>query len=262
MLLAGHSEIESVGEIVAYERRLWANASSNHLCSCGRYFSDCTYWNSILRTLKQRVGRDDISINNGDFSNFEINNQLLFEQILNTSGASVICDGSKNPGRLDRLLRSTKVTPMVVHLVRDARAVAYSMYRKGQKSGESTRKKYQFAHNIQKWCDLQEIALHSLAKSAVPYVTVRYEDLIKQPQRWLSVILNMANLTLQLDQLDRAGEDIHFIEGNRIRFGGLTTLELDDEYLKELSNTDWLLGTKKAEPLLTRFGYPLERASL
>jgi len=259
MLLGAHSRVESIGELNAFERRLNESKASEYRCSCGEFFSECCYWQKILGKLTLLPVIGCKGVNHDEKLEFSRENKALFEAILAYTGKTVICDASKNFNRLNKILFDDVFDPFIIYLVRDPRAVGYSMYRKGLRIDESHRKKYQYLQGVKRWTHFQKTALSKLNKTHTPYITIRYEDLVMQPNRWLGLILDLLGLELEQGQLKLAGQDIHYVEGNRLRFEKLLVLSEDKAYVEALSGDDWKLGTLLAEPYLTKFGYSKER---
>ncbi len=259
MMLGAHSEIESIGEIIAFERRLTGKAAEMHLCSCGKKFIDCDYWANIPSELQNEFGSNLPIVNDPELERFEKVNSALFESILDRSGASIICDSSKDISRLGSLLNCGSIHLVLVYLVRDPRAVGFSMKRKGARTAESSRRKYQFLETVANWRKLHERMVGIQENVPIPYITVRYEDIIRQPERWISHILNLVGLQYESLQLERAGNNTHYIEGNRIRFNNSLNLVADTEYMEAISDQEWVEATSITEPYLSNLGYPLDR---
>ncbi|GJL82490.1 MAG: sulfotransferase [marine bacterium B5-7] len=259
ILLGTHSNIESIGELNAYERRLWTAKADSSKCACGEVFTDCNFWSGIRSDLGQRLGNPDIVINSSDQEAFCNNNTELFRQVLARSGKQVICDSSKAWLRLKRIAECDRLKPFIVYLVRDARAVGFSALRKGRRVGKPHANKYQYENAIKHWSYVQGIVSRGLANISASWLLIRYEDLLEDPKHWLSLILSSVGLEFESGQLDLTDIQSHQIEGNRLRHNRQMKLQIDNEYMAELSDEQWHIGTQLAQPFLSGFGYELGR---
>jgi len=257
MLIGSHPEVEGIGEVNAFERRLWPEVSSLHHCSCGQVFADCDFWRGVLNPID--TGNGNIAINSELLDQFEIANHKLFRQVLSVSGKSVVCDSSKDVHRLKKILACPSFNPVVVYLVRDPRAVAYSMVRKGERVGESGRKKYQFLQGIKMWRNLQSFMLENIDELKCPHITIRYEDLVSNTEAYMNQVFRIAGLKKHVGDLQNFESPVHYIEGNRIRFNKNHKLCIDAEFQSALSDENWIQGTELAKPFLSQFGYPTKR---
>jgi hypothetical protein len=99
-----------------------------------------------------------------------------------------------------------------------------------------------------------------------PDVTVRYEDLVRQPAAVLAQLATLDGRPLPADQLPFTTPTTavygpnHSIGGNpvRLRRGEVVVAE-DARWRRELSLGQYLLATALTLPLLKRYRYPLSR---
>jgi len=268
LLIGSHPLIQSVGEIFRIAEYVDANSNkSDKKCSCGADFRQCLFWSKVDDFTDLKSFRN---INNRD--NFNRINIKLIESVLEISKKSVLCDSSKLITRLDLYLSSEKFQVTIVHLVRDGRAVAYSAKRKkerllsklgGQEEYEkwilSNRKQdkyYSFFFALEKWAKINKSCLNRYSANT-NYILIKYEDLVVDPERGISSILQKAKLPLQFSRLNFSNVEHHIIAGNNMKYQKNQKIERDVEYLKRLSILKWYLSTINYFRLLQFFGYPI-----
>ena len=131
LILGSHTEIEGVGELTTFDRYKQyllkdKTASKDFLCACGATIDKCGYWNKIMDRLSAAVDPSALEINPKNREEFENYNHAIMKAVLEVSGKRIICDSSKELHRLTRLSQGEDFDIFIIHLVRDARAVAYS----------------------------------------------------------------------------------------------------------------------------------------
>jgi len=143
--LGHHPQIACVGELSMLPREGW---SGDYLCACGLRVVDCPFWADALATWKQTANvevqafvalEDAIDrnrrlprlvlekyIHSSKFSTYCDYTRALFHAVQQASGNSVIVDTSKRFSRALALSMVDGIDLRIIHLVRDARGVAYS----------------------------------------------------------------------------------------------------------------------------------------
>ena len=142
-ILDSHSKIIGVGEI--------SHLKKDNICSCGKRITECSLWAEILSQkefgslLVQRslinfiLGRKKfhlidrnkkVILNSTKLINF---NFYLYNKVLEKSKATHLVDSSKSIDRLTFLTQCKKIEPIIIHLIRDGRGVAWSHIRKYKK---------------------------------------------------------------------------------------------------------------------------------
>ena len=182
------------------------------------------------------------------------------------TGADVVVDSTKNPNYAYVTAKFTGLPVSILHLVRDPRAVAYSLSRRPL----NPRKAQGYPETLVPvvssgrwlvWHGLTE----TLASAAVHgrYRRMRYEDLVRSPADALFSACELVGVAdrelpqfLTSDTADL--NESHIVSGGLGRFrAGPTAIRLDDEWrmcMKPLART---LATLPALPLLPHYGYGL-----
>ena len=193
------------------------NSQDEH-CACKELARDCPFWGGVIaqwsaavpgfskaeyRILQRRYERlrsllrplKHLSFSSKQFARYSEYTRALFTAIARHSGAMIIVDSSKNPARALALSRISGIELHMLHLVRDVRAVAYSLripYRlppiEGRKWDVKRRSHLRFAGTwavVNYFCECvsTKIRGHSLL--------VRYEDYTANPDLILSKIAEM-----------------------------------------------------------------------
>ena len=156
----------------------------------------------------------------------------------------------------------------VVHVVRDSRAVAYSWGKKVNRpdaAAESYMTRYSPAASATKW-NVQNGALHLLARVGTPTLRVRYEDAARAPEATLREIAAFAGLgagAAALRFLGGDGDDrwadlsaAHTASGNPMRFTtGRIPIRQDEKWRTAMPAAQRRVVTAMTLPLLSLYGY-------
>src|SRR5258708_28770697 len=116
----------------------------------------------------------------------------LHEAIGQVTGAGVVVDSSKRAAEAALAMLLPGVQTYVVDVVRDPRGVAYSRGRRKAEFDHERRPelpRQNCASSGANWLWINSVA-SLLAREKVPVLRVRYEDLVDEPQAWLSRILD------------------------------------------------------------------------
>jgi hypothetical protein len=282
-VLGHHNEIEGVGELGYLSR---SGNVFEERCACGEWVEECPYWREVRRVWAQHGGPRDVAqyielqrkfesgrwrprpVEHRDFSDgygvYVSQVQKLFEAIRRVSGKDVIADTTKTPWRALALSRIPGLDLRIVHLIRDARGVAWAMkkgLRKDDRGGVqrdqppravSRSAAYWVAINLQAFWVCHQVR----PKRSI---RVRYEDLIADPKETLTRIGTLVDCDLtELSDASEANATFpvgHIIAGNRLRMAGAVRLQLDKEWTKEMPVRDRILCWAIAGWLLTPLGY-------
>ena len=276
----------SLGEV----RRIWDRGlGQNQLCGCGTPFRECAHWASVLhrafgdlseeridemRRLAGEVGRmrrfPSLLAQNGSPGQegppraYADILGSLYRAIVDETGCSVMIDSSKDPVYGAALFALPGLDVRMVHLVRDARAVAFSQQRKKAKPEihwrTATRETKPAAETAIRW-DLSALLWNTLAKRTGA-VFIRYEDLVRSPADALAPLVRSLGSAASegLEHL-RAGIHLgvaHTVSGASMRFHqGDLDIALDAEWQRAMTWKDRTAVTALTWPGLLRFGYPL-----
>lgn len=275
------------GTISANElNRIWVDGfEDNKRCACGQTFRECAFWRKVVAEAF------------GDLRNFDpvhlkdiwktVDHSRHFLQLLTpvkshsfqkrlteyrdvlrrlyfaiakVSGAGIVIDSSKIPSGALILKGVPGLEVHVIHLVRDARACVYAWQKKklNAKNGVTLRQ-YTPMRTVMFWMMRNTFA--SLLAMQLPYVRVRYEDLMKNPQQELQRLLERLG-PFAGKRLNFAKEaaielpEYHSISGNPDRFSnGVTNLRLDVEWLTKMNLNTRRMATMLTYPLLAQYGY-------
>jgi len=270
-------------------QRIWdRNWLTDEYCSCGSPILSCPFWSAVFSQVigsynpktarKLQRARDSLVKLHGlprlltsrtlnslstPVRDYLSLTERLYRAIQEHTNSQLIVDTSKYPtySYLLRLLPSLDVR--VVHLVRDARATAYSWQRvKAYPTAQGIR--YMERHTALRsaiaWLILNTLADLLWERDSKRYLLVRYEDFIAQPGRTLRAILNHAGESqASVPLIDEHTINIqhhHIIAGNANRFRtGLVKLTLDNEWRHKLNPIDAGIVTLTTLPLLRKYGY-------
>ena len=287
-LLGSTSRLHSGGEIGGVWNQGLIN---NRLCSCGVRFSVCPFWqkvgsdsfsslqanevDSIVRYLRKvfparrmwrilmsRTRRRLLMSAPADF--WDITGRI-YTAIRDVSGRPAVVDSSKLATYLVMLAHVSSVDVHVVHLVRDPRAVAHSWRRPlvTDPDGRTTMSRLGAVKSAVLWMILNGAVEWVALRMDLPYVRVRYEDLVRDPTRIVgqlqSGILGGAGLDLEEAGLPEEGnidlEVLHSISGNPMRFQQGRTPIAEDSAWKRGPRRRRLIVAAITFPLRWRYGY-------
>lgn len=280
-LLGQTDDYFSVGELF----RIWEyGLQEDGVCGCGKPVRDCSVWRTILEEAfgnqlqtaittiadwQQQAVRTNKIPRIGRISR-ELTTPLhpaldkldtFYRTIADTTGARVIIDSSKHPmyGALLRLLPSVDVR--FIHLVRNPYAVAYSWKRKKLMPDTNRYFRIRSAGETSYYWLAWNISISYLQwRTRMPYLRIRYEDLIADPQRALGKVyafLSTDTPTYPVNQQREFEMAVnHTIVGNPVKFKrGTIQLRLDSEWEMALSRKDRLTVQLLTWPLLLRYKY-------
>jgi len=210
LTLGNHSQIECIGELSQLPRLGWAG---DHLCACGKTITDCEYWNNVRKTWSGSTGEDievliagenrfdrnssflrlllENNVQSQAFQKYSSQTKALYEAIQQVSGKPIIVDTSKRVSRAVALSLIDGIDLRLIHLVRDARAVAYSSAKTKRAQQKSWWK------SAARWRAINEsfhIASRVVGKDKK--ILIRYEDFIEKPDQTLAKIGHFIGVNL------------------------------------------------------------------
>lgn len=280
LMLGGLEGYVGVGEL----HYIWSRGClQNMLCGCGVPFRECPFWGAVLervyggRTLAPARELDALQssvahirrlpalVSPVRFPGFDArlrryaqHVEALCAAIREVSGATCIVDASKLPSACYVLGMASGPGSRFVHLVRDSRAVAFSLQRKKRKPDIHWRHAYmrRFSpmRSAMHW-NGSNVAMELVGASSTDVSTVRYEDLVADPS---ATIRRLAASVP--DGLFQDGEvqleTIHTVSGNPLRFtSGALTIKSDSEWRERMTLRDRRVVKAATAPLLYRYGY-------
>ncbi len=189
--------------------------------------------------------------------------ERLYAAVAAESAADVIVDSSKGVPYGHMLSLMPGLDLYVVHVVRDARAVAHSWSRL-----KPAPDRFHREHMLQRsrgraaclWAVSNLAAELFFRRRPGRYLRLRYEDLVARPRESVERIVTMAatrSTEMPFDDERTVRLDAtHSIAGNpdRLRTGRVE-LRPDDEWRTRQSRADRLVVTLLTWPLLARYGY-------
>ena len=253
LMLNAHPEIVSVGEVLKLNRQLGYRdpERKNYApCSCGApSLLQCKFWSAVDAEIRATAEKSltELDVLDSDTRDpRHAPNVTLFKAIAAVSGKNFIVDSSKIPRRLSQLMQFPELDVYPVHLIRDPKGQIASVMRKH--GG--------FLKNIVRYEIVQE-QIHRTLKS-VPHSVMRYEDLVRDPERSLNSILQPLGLSFDRRQLSWAEAEKHIVAGNHMRYQTTSNLVLDEKWRERLTASQQRiidLGTTRSRRLLPPTGF-------
>lgn len=280
----------NVGELVDLSRRV---IGLDELCGCGQPFSTCPFWVAVgekafggwtpeiagrVDELQKKVARNRDMPQlmapakvrgaqfNADLAEYTELYERIFAAVAQVSGASTVIDASKSASLVMALARADNLDIRMLHLVRDARGVAYSWAKAGvarPHGGDSGSVMGVWSPRVtaRRWAVLQG-QIRLVRRFVSGYSMVRYEDLVADPAS--QVLRCMRELGLPLDgqtltNISGTTVDLpasHGLSGNPSRFRlGSQTLRQDEQWRTKMATKDRRVATVIAAAPLARYGY-------
>lgn len=269
---------------------LWRALYRGQACSCGRNIEDCAVWGPALKAVKEEhgvgpaeyeamaeltkrvlrtrtarelsrlAGRDEREWPD-DVRRYVSVMQTLLTSVTRNAGARALVDSSKlPPGFLTlRLIPGARVD--VLHIVRDARAVANSERKtrvRRQDEEDVLPPGRSAAESVVLWSGFN-VAVWFFARHADSYRALRYEELTQAVEPSLSTLARALGLTRTGGQvLDRG----HIAVGNPARLEGPgRAVRTDDSWRSDLPVGKRVLVTLASAPAAALFRIVLHRQS-
>ena len=284
-LLIERTRAFGVGEL----RYLWERGLvNNERCGCGVAFADCPFWTQVvpadrtpgeLAELAAMVGRHNRTrrlpaqlvprLRSGAFAETTRRYQhevvAVLRRVAHVASTDLVVDSSKIPTHALALAELDDVRLVVVHLVRDSRAVAHSFQRLRARpevhQTEAFMDQPAPANTALTW-DSQNAALQVLGRRHPGYVRVRYEDVVADPDGAVDQVIAACRRVGHVGDVTPTDDDPlarwHSVAGNPMRFTpGPVTLRLDVEWRDRMARRHRLLVTALTLPLLAHYGYKL-----
>lgn len=282
-VLGNHPHMVGCGELIRLPTSGWLE---NEYCSCGKTVNQCEFWEGVysrwckatgstpkeyiaLQDRYERFRRIPILLkesrqNSYKFKRYAEQTVAMLRAIQDVSGCEVIVDSSKSPFRALALSRVEGVDVQIIHLVRDARAVAYSLARSHkQNSSAGIEKDFNGYSMIRTalWWNLFNTQISWVCKKIHHdnSLLMQYEHFTDDPVKALTELAD--GLQLDLDPLiskfenEEAFEIEHIVAGNRLRMNKEVRLKKDTEWQNALSQTEQRSVKVLTRFLLKRYGF-------
>jgi hypothetical protein len=282
IVLGEHPQIFGAGELTNLSRRVWPN---NEYCACGATVHQCPFWSKVVALFHGQFGRDALAtyaqlqrrqerLDNVGMAGLRLGPVArrdyaqysggLFSIIAQQSGKSVIMDSSKLPGRARALMEIPELDVRLIHLVRDGRAVAWSMsktYAPDRKSGlERPLPGRAVSRTALRW-SMVNMGAEWVARRAGRdrSARLRYETFVTEPARELQRVGAVLGVDVQslISKLESGEAFIpgHVVAGSRWRMGGPMRLQLDQEWRKLMPERQQHVFQLLSGWLQRRYGY-------
>lgn len=287
-LLGSDSMLHSGGEIGG----IWSQGLvADRLCSCGVRFSCCKFWQAVgaksfsslrpheitaiaqytqdtfpvrrmWRIISRRTRQGVINSAPHEFWNVT---ERLYRAIREESARQVVVDSSKLATYLAMLAQLDAIDVHIVHLVRDPRAVAHSWMRPqvADPDGRTTMPRFGGLKSAILWIIMNSVVEWLAWQMGLPYVRIRYEDLVRDPRRITDQIqaVPLTNGELHIREPRPIENDnacfsmTHSISGNPMRF--------QQGHVPIVEDVEWKTGPRARRiavalitlPLRWRYGY-------
>jgi UDP-N-acetylglucosamine transferase subunit ALG13 len=286
-MLAQMPDAASVGELV----HIWERAvRDNERCGCGDAFSACPFWQKVghlafggwenvdvgeVLRLKAQADRTRFvpalalpwlcAQRRADVAAYTAYYTAIYAAVREVSGCDVVVDSSKHASLAFALRWAHEVDLRVLHLVRDARGVAYSWSKRVLRPEVVDDEQYMTQYSpteVSVLWTAQNAAFGILDATGVPVLRLRYEDVLRDPGTALRRLRRHAGLGERDDALaflGRGGIDLdvdHTVAGNPMRFQtGHIPLRADDEWRTKLPRAHRRVVSALTLPLRLRYGY-------
>ncbi len=285
-LLGETAAMAPLGEIL----HLWKRGVvDNELCGCGNPFRECQFWTEVgelafggwerldvgrIRALRGQVdrallipvlARRRLPQHTADaMAEYSSYYAALYDAATAVSGRPIVIDSSKQVSLPFCLSWSERIDLKVLHCVRDSRAVAHAwtktVTRPEANDPQARMPTYSPAIMSVHWT-LHNAGLGLLRRRGVPHLRIRYEDLVTDPACELRRVLDFLGVDSSLSFLRGHSAELtpaHTGAGNPMRFhSGSIGIRFDDDWQRDLPDTDRRLVTLLTAPLLLRYGYRL-----
>ena len=277
----------SVGEM----RDVWQRGvQENRLCGCGRPFLKCPMWSGVGQSafggwdaldlerviaLRQKVDRPWFvpfllapwlltHRGRADLDQYVDVLATLYAGISAVNDGRIIIDSSKIPSYA-LILRRAGVDLKALHLVRDSRGVVHSWRKNVRRGDAADAEDYMPTYGVTSACVrylMYNGMSHLLQLVRLPYLRLRYEDLVSDPVTQLSRLSAFvgirpgAELLADLEQRRLTFATTHTVDGNPMRLNvGSIAITVDDGWRTGLSALPRLVTTVLTAPLLAVYGY-------
>ena len=240
LMLNAHPEIASVGELKQLGRYARSARVRGRIprCTCGALvIGECPFWSIVGSITTARLGRGLGELNVEDYADvasFDGDNAVLFDAISMAAQKRYIVDSSKHLDRLERLLANPAIEVFPIFLVRDPKGqICSALGKNKKKNARSEKDTYGLVRLIGNYVATNR-RIHKLIKNC-PHAVVRYEELVKDPEKVLTPLMQQLGLGFHPLQLEWATQVSHNVSGNRMRRGTSSELKLDEKWRDDFS---------------------------
>lgn len=263
----------------------------NELCGCGKPFKDCEFWRNVtdeaFRDIYEmdfqeilRLQRDVTRIRHLPLFLFpqlrpqNFQHQLdayiailvrLYKAIARVSGCNILIDSSKFAPHGFILREMLHSHLYVIHLVRDSRAVVYSLQRKRVRPEIYWKEEYMPTASTltgtRVWI-VDNVLARSLGIASHNYIPLNYEEFVEYPRETLKRLVDKisphsANALKCFLRDDLVDLDVaHTVSGNPVRFKtGALHITPDIEWLSAMPMWKKLVVSALTRPIRAIFRF-------
>lgn len=175
------------------------------------------------------------------------NNLFLYDLVGQQLGVDFVVDSSKVYTKAVGLYKCAPGRVKILLLIRDGRAVYYSM----------RKRHFDRMFSLNSWYTHLRRALPLLDKqvAAADLLTVRYEDLAADPKRELMRICGFAGVAFEPAMLNFKAKVHHNVNGNDMRFSSAADIRLDTSWETKLGVEERAFFAERAGWLNEKMGY-------
>jgi len=258
----------SAGEV----HRFWEyGLARDWTCSCGAPLRECPFWSDVLQRSFSAAGCTESEILEAwktvarpksviplhypalrstrfqrRLSSYRSFLSTFYEVVAQHSGKELIVDSSGSPLHGYVIRGISEVDVVMLHIVRDARAVAYSNRKdkpNPSKTDEEAKMKKKSAIRVSLTWLLYNKMLSNVGSSLKSYANRKYENIFEDPKKEFVKIVNKLGLECKVKNKIHEGNIIelkkgHNGQGNPVRYKqGKTKLYKDESWRKNMKNT-------------------------
>jgi len=291
IILGNQKNITSLGEMFQFAPFSW---KKHRFCACGLPHMRCPFWEEVTdryrhmaawsnaTILEELKGKYDVwrsircwkrltsesSEPSFDYLRYQNYLESMYKAVFQTSGSRLAVDSSKSPCRAVTLAgMDSSIDFRFIHLVRDGRAVGWSMLKKkARQTNVPLSKRQQLLVCVKAaigWIFvniLSEIAGKIIGSDR--YVRIRYEDMITNQKYFFSKIEMLVKQPMD-DPYDaiRTGAELHvghLVAGNRMMNQNKVVFRPDINWRTHLPPIFKILYSLLCGWALKRYGYPVK----
>ena len=284
IMLGSHPEIFGAGELQNLGRAL----ANNEYCSCGDKIKDCSFWSKVysnwidstqevqfnsamtrirkVENLKSPLAWIKMLLNYPGQSKvleeYFKDSYLFFNAITTSMDQKVITDISKNPLRALGLLKKAHLDLRLIHLVRDGRALAWSLFNVhevNKKLGVEKELKPRPIWRTAAFWLIINWQSNLVRKRSGKVVIMKYEELTKNPEKSLRKLESIIDLDLQPIIRNIQEETplpiAHVMSGNKLRMSKSIKLRYNDDWRRQMAINDQKKFYNMTRRTMSSFGY-------
>lgn len=251
--------------------------TGSHVCDCGTPFEACAFWSEVLRNIlpagSERATALELNRLHWSLTGLGAAPRLLLRrslegrlnaeqrqyldrlaqvylEITRLSRRRVVVDASKRPLHASLLAALPSCEIRHIHLVRDSRAVVYSLLCRTRRSA---------LYLAARWL-IVNLLCEAVTRPQDTCLRLRYEDFCRDPQSSLARIASFTQESLEpirvLPNRDVQLQPVHGVGGDVVRFRrGAVRISINEAWRTEMNAQDRRMVTRMTWPLLVRYGY-------